>query len=118
MSASKQKGTRWESATVDACRAAGFTTATRVPLAGTVDKGDVHVQAGDYKVVVQNKNEQRLAVAEYVDQANAQCANAEGDFGVAWVHRRGKSRPEDGYVMMDGSTWLRIMQALAIAGEQ
>lgn len=118
MSAARAKGTKWESATVDTCQAAGFTTATRVPLAGTADKGDVHVQAGDYKIVVQNKNEQRMAVAEYVDQAIEQCANADGDFGVAWVHRRGKAKPEDGYVMMDGSTWLRVMQALAIAGDQ
>jgi hypothetical protein len=113
MSASRNKGTKWESATVDTCIGEGFKTATRVPLAGTADKGDVHVWAGDYKVVVQSKNEQRMAVAEYVDQAAQQCANADGDFGVAWVHRRGKAKPEDGYVMMDGATWLRVMRALA-----
>ncbi len=112
MSASKDKGTRWESATVDACTDAGF-PATRVPLAGTADKGDVHVTAGPYKIVVQNKNEQRMAVAEYVDQALAQCTTAGGDFGVAWVHRRGKASPVDGYVMMNGATWLRVMAALA-----
>ncbi len=112
MSKQKQKGTAWETATVTTCAEAGL-PATRVPLAGTGDKGDVHVTAGPYKIVVQNKNEQRMAVAEYVDQANTQCSNAAGDFGVAWVHRRGKASPVDGYVMMDGATWLRVMAALA-----
>lgn len=112
MNRGKAKGTKYESAIVDTLQAAYFRTATRVPLAGTVDKGDVHVHAGPHKIVVQSKNEQRMAVAEYVDQATAQCTNAGGDFGIAWVHRRGKASPADGYVMMTGETWMRVMAAL------
>lgn len=111
---SKSKGTAWETKIVDFLKACGFTTARRVTLAGANDQGDIHLgTVGDPLAAIEAKNEQRMTLAGYVDEANRQAARAgSGTLGIAWVHRRGKSSPADGYVVMDGRTFARIVAAL------
>lgn len=111
---SKQKGTAWETSLVSTLFDEGFVDARRVVLSGALDKGDVHVGDVDHPLVaIEGKNEQRMAVAEYVDEANREGVNAGAIYGgVAWVHRRGKSSPLDGYVIMDGRTFLGMLATL------
>jgi hypothetical protein len=112
---SKSKGTAWETAIVGTCHDAGFEDARRVVLAGTNDQGDVHV--GDVAaplVAIEAKNENRVSLAEYVTEANREGVNAGAIYGgVAWVHRKGKADPLDGYVVMDGRTFLGMLGTLA-----
>lgn len=114
MSRSKNKGTAWETAIVAYLHSLGLTTARRVTLTGANDQGDVHLGAVDEPLtVIEAKNEQRMAAAEYVDEANREAGRCKGaPLAVAWVHRRGKSSPADGYVIMDGATYARIIATL------
>jgi len=114
MSAGKQKGTRHESAIVTFLRDHGFTWADRVPLSGSRDRGDVTVGPGS--PVIEAKNQNRHSFAEWLDEANAEAANAGAPFGVVWAHRRGKGSPGDGYVVMDGSAFVLLMRQAGYGG--
>lgn len=114
MSKQRSKGTAWETAIVTYLHSLGLTTARRVTLTGANDQGDVHIGAvGEPLSVIEAKNEQRMAVAEYVDEANREAGRCKGaPLPVAWVHRRGYASPADGYVIMDGRTYARIIATL------
>ena len=107
MSAGKQKGTRHESNIVAFLREHGFTFADRVPLSGSRDRGDVTLGPGS--PVIEAKNQSRHSFAEWLDECNAEAANAHAPFGVVWAHRRGKGSPGDGYVVMDGHTFVKLL---------
>jgi hypothetical protein len=115
VSAGKQKGTREETAVVNFCRDHGFTWADRVPLSGNRDRGDVTLGPGS--PVIEVKNQNRHSFAEWLDEANAEAANAGAPFGVVWAHRRGKGSPGDGYVVMDGHTFLKLLHEAGYAWE-
>lgn len=106
MSASRRKGTGWESRVVDYLRANGVPQAERRALAGAADRGDV---AGLPGVVIECKAEQRITLSEYVDEAEQERANDGASVGVAWVKRRGKASPADGYAVMTGATLVRLL---------
>lgn len=108
MSASKAKGTRWESRIVQYLREAGFPAVERRALNGSTDKGDV---AG-LPVVVEAKNCRTAALASWVDEATVEARNAGVGVGVVWHHRRGKASPGDGFVTMSGSAFVELLQAL------
>lgn len=105
MSASKAKGTRWESALVDYLRR--FVPGVeRRTLSGVLDRGDI---AGIEGVVIEAKNTKAALLAQYLDEANREAANAKADIGVVWMKRIGKSSPADGYVVMDGETFIGLL---------
>lgn len=103
----KAAGTAWETAIVRALIAAGWVHAERRRLAGAHDRGDI---AGLPGVVIEAKNTNRLDLAGAVDEANLEAANANAAIGLAWLKRKGKSSPEDGYVVMDGRTAIRLLR--------
>lgn len=105
MSRSKQKGTAWETAVVRYL-AEYSPTVERRALHGGRDLGDVTGIAG---VVIECKNEKTLALASYVDEAIAEGDNANADVAVAWIHRRGKASPADGYVVMNGTQFVSLL---------
>lgn len=115
MSASRQKGTKWESACVTFLRAAGFPWADRVPLSGTRDRGDVTLGPGS--PVIEAKNQNRHSLAEWLDEATKEAANAGAPFGVVWAKRRGKGSPADGYVVMDGATFVLLLRDAGYSGD-
>lgn len=115
MSAGKAKGTAWESRIVTYLRGAGFPWADRVPLSGARDRGDVTVGPGG--PVIEAKNQSRQSLAEWLDEANEEATNARAPFGVVWFHRRGKASAEDGYVVMDGRTFVKLITEAGYAGE-
>lgn len=104
--ASGKKGTAWETRIVEALRAAGWPNAERRRLGGIRDRGDIVLPG----VVIEAKNTNRLALAEAVDEANVEAANDGGSVGVAWIHRKGKATAEDGYVVMQGDVFLRLIR--------
>lgn len=114
MSAGKRKGTAWESRLVNYLREHGFTYADRVPLSGKADRGDVTIGPGS--PVHEAKNQARHSWAEWLDEANTEATNAGAPFGVVWAHRRGKASPGDGYVVMDGATYVLLLREAGYGG--
>jgi hypothetical protein len=110
VNASKQKGTRWESAIVDYLLQCGVPGAERRALSGSEDRGDI---AGIARVVIEAKNARTMLLASWVDEVETERKNANAEIGVIWHHRRGKGSPGDGYVTMTGDTFMRL---LMIAG--
>jgi hypothetical protein len=106
MSASKRKGTGWETAVVDYLRANGVTHAERRALTGNKDRGDV---AGLPGVVIECKNEKAITLASYADETEAERVNDNARIGVAWIKRPRKGSPGHGYVLMDGDTLIRLL---------
>lgn len=107
---SKRKGTAWETAIRDYLLDEGFRV-YRQPAHGTVDKGDLHI--GD-SIVVEAKNCQRHELAKWLDEANTEAANAGLDVGVVWAHRKGRSKPEDAFILMDGRTFTYLLRERGI----
>lgn len=103
---SKQRGTSWETAVVDFLRANGYPNAERRALSGNNDKGDV---AGIPGVVIEAKNCRQINLAAFIDEARVEAINADAAFGVAWVKRRGRTSAGEGYVVMDGPTFLTLL---------
>jgi hypothetical protein len=112
MNASKAKGTAAETAVVRFLRANGYPHAERRALAGAQDRGDV---AGIPGLMIEVKNEARLRLAEWLDEALTEAGRkphqVEGfGVGVVWHKRRGKSSPGDWYVTMDGWVFLELLE--------
>jgi hypothetical protein len=108
VSASKARGTRWESAIVDYLRANGVPHAERRALGGASDRGDI---AGIPAVVVEAKNAKATTLAAWVDEAEAERRNDGAELAVVWHHRRGRGSPGEGYVTMTGATLVLLLAA-------
>lgn len=106
MSASKAKGTRFETAIVTYLTESGFPGVERRALAGTADRGDI----SGLPVVVEAKNAARTELAAWVDEATAEAVNAGVDVGVVWMHRRGKASPGEGFVTMSGAAFVELLR--------
>jgi hypothetical protein len=107
MSRNKQVGTRWESAIVDYLRQVGAIHAERRALNGAKDRGDI---AGLPGVVIEAKSAARLDLAGWQAEAEAERVNDNARIGVVWAKRRGKASAADGYVLMDGATFVGLMR--------
>lgn len=105
MSASKAKGTRWESAIVTYLTEAGFPGVERRTLAGVQDRGDI---AG-LPMVIEAKNCRTTTLAAWVDEADTEARNAGVTVGVVWHHRRSKASPADGFVTMSGRGFVTML---------
>lgn len=103
----KKAGTAWETDIVRALIAYGWPFAERRRLAGDKDRGDIAGVAG---VVIEAKNTARLDLAGAVDEANVEALNDGTSLGVAWIKRKGRSFAEDGYVVMTGATFVRLLK--------
>jgi hypothetical protein len=115
VSASRRKGTAWESRIVAFLCDHGFSFADRVPMSGAKDRGDVTI--GPASPVIEAKNVKQSEWATALDEANAEASNAHAPFGVVWAHRRGKGSPGDGYVVMDGHTFVKLLHEAGYAWE-
>ena len=105
MSASRDRGTKWETAVVAYLQASGWPHAERRALRGKHDRGDL---SGVVGLVVEAKSAARVELAAWLDEAKREAAIAD-DKGVVWFHRRGKASPADGFVLMDGATFVRFL---------
>jgi hypothetical protein len=109
MNPSKIKGTSAETALVNHLRANGFIHAERRALRGANDRGDI---AGIPGLMIEVKSCARTELAAWLDEASAERANDNADYGVVWHKRRGKGSPGAWFVTMDGATFTRILQDL------
>jgi hypothetical protein len=107
MNASKRKGTSWETAIVRYLQQ-WWPHAERRALHGSQDKGDVLGLPG---VIVEAKNANRVELAAWVQEAQTEAVNAGAEFAVVWAKRKGKVSAADGYVIMDGETFTRLLRA-------
>ena len=108
MSASRVKGTNWESAIVAYLRTNGVPHAERRALGGAKDRGDI---TGIPAVVMEAKNTKTITLGAWIDEAEAERANDHADIGIVWFKRRGKTSAGDGYVTMTGATLVRLLTA-------
>jgi hypothetical protein len=106
MSASKQKGTSWESAIVQFLKDNGVPYAERRTLNGTKDRGDI---AGIPGVVIEAKNEKRIDLASYANETATETRNDGAHIGAAWIKRPRHTSPGAGYVLIDGHTLIRLL---------
>lgn len=104
----RQAGTAWESAIVDALRHNGWPHAERRAKTGAHDKGDI---TGVIGVCIEAKNTARFEPATFLDQALEEGVHAGAEISAAWIKRRGKASPENGYVLIDGATFTRLLKA-------
>lgn len=113
MSKQRAKGTGAETAVVEYLRTSGHPRVERRALSGQLDRGDI---AGIPDVVIEVKNCARMALSEWMDEAQEERANDRALMGVVWHKRKGKGSPADWYVTMRGDDFTMCLRALAIAG--
>lgn len=104
MSASRAKGTAWESAIVTYLHTRGWPHAERRALRGKHDRGDV---AGIVGVVIEAKSAARVELAAWLDEATRE--TGPGERGAVWFKRRGRTSPAAGFVLMDGETFVKLL---------
>ena len=101
-----KKGPLAEKQVVEFLQANGFPHAERRVMGGANDRGDV---AGIPGLVIEVKNQAKMTLAEWVDEAERESVSHE-DFGVVWHKRRGKGSAGEWYVTMDGWTFLELLK--------
>ena len=117
MSRQKDKGTRYETAVLDYLRnriedPEGMIH--REALHGNADEGDIKgLYIHTRSLILECKNKKRFALADWMDQARQEAANAGADYGMVVFHRpgRGGKRMRDQYVLMDLDTLARLAGA-------
>lgn len=108
MSASKRKGTNWESAIVQYLRDNGVPHAERRALCGNKDRGDI---AGIPGIAIEAKSAARIELASWVDEAEKERANDGAQVGLVWVKRRGRTCPGSGFVILTGDQLVTLLTA-------
>lgn len=105
-SRNKAKGSAWERAIVEHLKAAGWPYAERRVAGAEHDRGDI---AGVVGVVIEAKNKARMALAEWIGEAEVERVNDGAWLGVVWHKRVGKASAADGYVTMTGSQFTVLL---------
>jgi hypothetical protein len=111
---SKRRGTAWESAIVSYLRLEGWPYAERRALSGSKDRGDI---AGIPGLVIEAKATKTAALGAYLDEANTEVLNDGAELGVVWLKRRGHVSPANGYVVMDGATFVGLLHSAGYGGK-
>lgn len=106
MSRARAKGTAWETQIVNYLRTCGWPHAERRALNGNQDRGDI---AGIVGVVIEAKNAARVELGDWLTEAHQERNRAQARIGAVWFKRRGRASPADGYVLMDGETFTRLL---------
>lgn len=108
MSAARAKGTAWETAVVTYLRGRGWPYAERRTMGGSNDRGDI---AGIVGVIVECKSAKRVELGAWLDEAirEANVPDHPPCLPAVWFHRRGKGSPADGFVLLDGHTFTKLL---------
>ncbi|RBP98475.1 hypothetical protein CRD60_01005 [Bifidobacterium aemilianum] len=124
MSRQKAKGTAFETQTVRYFRdriddPEGMIH--REALHGTKDEGDIKgLYIGGRSVVLECKAHRRFALADWLEQAHQEAANAGADYGMVVFKRPGAGEKSmgDQYVLMDLNTLARLAGAVEGDGDE
>lgn len=108
MSASRRKGTTWESAIVAFLRDNGVPHAERRALCGNKDRGDI---AGIPGVAIEAKSAAKVELAAWVDEAEKERVNDNAEVGLVWIKRRGRTCPGSGFVILTGDQLVKLLAA-------
>lgn len=77
---------------------------------GARDRGDISgVRIRGQRVVIEVKDVSRLALAEWVGEAETEAGNDDALAGVAWHKKRGTTDPGEWYVTMTGAAFVRLL---------
>jgi hypothetical protein len=107
MSASKQRGTAWETAIVNYLHYR-WPNVERRALRGGNDQGDI---AGIPGVVIEAKSYTKAwRLAEWWKETEREIGNGNARTGALWIKRTGKTDPARGWVIMDGETYVRLLK--------
>lgn len=104
----RSAGTRWESAIVAYLKDQGWPHARRKAKTGGRDEGDVTPGDG-WPVVIEAKDARARDLAGWVAEAEAEAEHAGASVGVVWSKVTGKPSPADGYVIMSGRAFTRLL---------
>lgn len=105
MSASRRKGTAFETAVVRYLQDQGFGACERRALSGKNDRGDI---AGLDGWTLECKAEKAISLASYVDEAQVEAVNSGTDLFAAVVKRRGKGVAE-AYVVLPLQVFVNLL---------
>jgi hypothetical protein len=108
MVATHVKGSRWRLAVQRWLQEAGFTTTIR----GLGFPGDdILARRGVHVFSVEAKNHTRVDLSVFLDQAELNAAGYVDEVAlpVLVLHRRGKSDPDKGYVVMPGWAFVELV---------
>lgn len=94
---SKQKGTAAETAVVRYFTNRGALNVERRAQSGANDRGDI---AGVIGAAIEVKACARMELAAWVDEAQTEMVNAEGDIGIVVAKRRGTTDPGNWYAIL------------------
>lgn len=108
MTASRRKGTSWETAIVTYLRGNGAPHAERRALGGAKDRGDI---AGIPGVVIEAKSAARVELGVWTAEAETERRNDGANLAAVWIKKRGKSSPADGYVVLTGEALVHLLAA-------
>lgn len=109
MSKSKAKGTAAETAVVSYLNERRI-RATRMPLHGTKDEGDVDIYP--IPIAIEVKNHATAKLAEWIDEVETEKVNKSSIWGVVWHKRLRKGNPAQWYVTMTGETFVSLLTYL------
>jgi len=108
MSASKRRGTAAETAVVRYLMEHGYPNAERRALRGRADCGDV---AGVPGVAIEVKDEARVDLAGWTDEARREATNAGAGLGVVIRRRRGRPDVGEWYAVLTVADLLRLLES-------
>ena len=106
MSKQKARGTAAETAVVNYL-SQFFPNVERRTLSGAHDKGDINLHPN---VVIEVKDHQRMALSEWVDEADKEGTNASAWIAAVWHKRMRKGNPAEWYVTMKGDVFAGLLK--------
>lgn len=107
MSKQRAKGTMFETLVANYLREHGFPHAERRALQGVQDKGDLTGMPG---LVIECKNHKEMSFSEWLKETEQERVNANADYGVLVVKRRGVWDAGQSYAVMPLDAMARLLK--------
>lgn len=104
------KGSSFERQTADYWRDNHSEFIDRRVKTGAKDKGDLaNVRMGPHRLVVECKNMKKMALSQWVKEAQEEAVNDEALLGIVVAKRKGYGQPQDQYVILTQGDLLKIL---------
>lgn len=109
----KVKGVQTENLWIGFLKEYGIANAERRRLQGALDKGDVAgwcAHDGSWNVVSEVKSGAVLKIPEWLEELEAEVANAKAETGHIVVRPKGKPNPYDWFIIMPAPPFMELMR--------